>query len=118
MVISRKLYAALAVPALTLAACGSSGGGSDKDKITSIVNGVAKDPSSLCQHMAPALLKQIGGDAKCKAAAKADPTGPDKSTKVESIKITGDTAVANVKDKSGKTAVKFVKVGGDWKLTQ
>lgn len=117
MVISRKLYAALAVPALTLAACGSSGD-SDKDKITSIVKDVGKDPSAICDHMAPALLKQLGGTAKCKTAAKADPTGPDSTTKVDSVKVTGDTAVANVTDKSGKTAVKFIKDGGDWKVTQ
>jgi hypothetical protein len=115
MVISRKLYAALAVPALTLAACGGGGGNSDKDDITQIIKDGGKTPASLCEHMTDRLLKQIGGADACTAASKSDGT-PDANIKVDSLKIDGDKATATITDKTGKNTAKFVKTGDEWQL--
>lgn len=116
MVISRKLYAVLAVPALTLAACGSSSGGnSDKDQLESLIKDVAAKPATLCDHITPALLKQLGGSvAACKKVAAAEPA--DKKADISNLKVTGDKATATITDSSGKNDAKFEKVGGDWKV--
>ncbi|HEY8637933.1 MAG TPA: hypothetical protein VIL64_01735 [Solirubrobacteraceae bacterium] len=103
------------VPALALSACG--GGGSDKDKITSIVKDVGKNPSNLCtKYAAPDLLKQIGGVDKCKALAKADPKAVDPNVKVDSVTVNGSTATAKITGNSGKNTVAFKKENGSWKV--
>jgi hypothetical protein len=112
---SRRLLSLLAVPALTLAACGGGGGDSDKDKLTSIINDGGKNPSTICDHLEASLLKQLGGKDGCVKASKSE-KGDDK-TKIDSLDVTGDTAVAKVHDDNGKTTINFKKVDGDWKVT-
>jgi len=108
-----RFLSLLAVPALTLAACG--GGGSDKDQITEIIEEGNANPSSVCNHLDAELLKQIGGKDGCEKAAKGQPK--DASTKIDSLKIDGDKATAKVKDKSGASTITFVKQDGDWKVS-
>lgn len=111
---NRRFLSLLAVPAITLAACGSSGK-SDKDTLTDIITKGGSNPVSVCDHLDAALLKQIGGAEGCKKAAANEPKG-DK-TKINSLNITGDTATAKVTDKKGSTTINFVKKDGDWKVT-
>ncbi len=110
---SRGLLCLLTVPALTLAACGG-GGDSDKDKLTSIIKEGGKNPATICDHLEASLLKQLGGKDGCVKASKAEKG--DDSTEIDSLKVTGDTAVAAVHDKKGKTTINFKKVDGDWKV--
>lgn len=109
---SRRLLCLLAVPAVTLVACG---GNSDKDKISAIIKDGNNNPSSVCDHLDATLLKAIGGKAGCKKAAAGQPK--DKTTTISDLKVDGDKASATVKDKSGSTTVKFVKDSGTWKVT-
>lgn len=111
---SRRMLSLLAVPAVALSACG--GGKSDKDKLTDIIKEGGKTPSSVCDHVTDALLKQLGGKDACVKASKSQPG--DDSTKIKSLKIDGEKATASVSDKSGANTIKFVKEGGDWKVTQ
>ena len=115
MTIPRRhaLPALLALP-LALSACG---GKSDKDKITSIVKDGGKDPVTVCDHASKAFLAQVGGDkAACVKAAKADPSGKDPNVKIDSIKISGDSATAAITGNQGHQTISFVKESGDWKV--
>ncbi|WP_354698761.1 hypothetical protein DSM112329_04454 [Paraconexibacter sp. AEG42_29] len=117
MAISRKLYALLVVPTLTLAACGGGGGDSDEDQIRSIIKDGANDPASICDHVTPALLKQLGGTVDaCKKVAKEQDDG-DKKADVSNLKVNGDSATATVTDKTGANSIKFTKSGDDWKVS-
>jgi hypothetical protein len=110
----RRLLLLLTVPAITLAACGG-GGDSDKDKLTSIIEEGGKTPSSICDHLEASLLKQLGGDEGCQKAASSEKG--DDSTEIDSLDVTGEKAVAKVRDKTGKTTINFTKVDGDWKVS-
>ncbi len=106
------------VPALALGACG---GDSDKDKITSLIDDVNKDPATLCDNATKDVLKQIGGEEGCRKAAKGAPKQTE--VKVKSVKVDGDKATANVTAKvDGKAEnnqeVKFAKEDGDWKISE
>jgi len=101
------------VPALSLGACG--GGDSDKDKISSLVEDIGKDPAKLCDHATKDLLKQVGGTKEsCLKAAKG--AKKDRDVKVDSVKVDGDKATAKLKGVSGAQTASFVKEGGDWKI--
>lgn len=116
MHISRRYSAVLLAPLLTLAACGGGGGNSDEDKIKDIINGVAKDPSTLCDHITPELLKGVGGSkAKCVEASK----GGTKNAKIDitKVEVKGKNATATVKDKNGSSTLKLVKAGDDWQVS-
>ncbi len=105
--------ALLATSALLLSACGGSGN-SDEDQIRSIVDDGAKNPATICDHLAAKPLETIGGAEGCKKLAE-----NQKSTEasVESVSVNGDTATAKVKS-DGKTGdTKFTKVDGDWKIS-
>ena len=105
----------LAVPVLALGACGG-GGNSDKDKITSIIEGIGKDPASLCDHAATTLLKQVGGTKEsCQKAAKGATKNRD--VKVESVDVNDDKATAKIKAAGGGRSIDFVKEGGEWKAS-
>jgi Putative lumazine-binding len=104
----------LALPALALSACGSSGS-SDKDKVTSIITSVAKDPSKYCGDVAKASLAKLGGKTRCDAAIKAGGPG-DPNVKIHSIDVSGDKATAKVTDKDGDQTLQFVKEDGGWKV--
>ncbi len=108
----RRLLYLLAVPAVTLAACGGS---SDEDKVTKIIKDVNSDPASVCDHLDDAALKQLGGKAGCVKAAKSAPR--DASTKVDDVSVDGDTATVKITDKTGASSVTLKKVDGDWKVT-
>lgn len=114
--ISRRYSALLAVPALTLAACGGGGGKSDEDTIKDIVNGFAKDPATLCDHLTPELLKGVGGTkAKCVEASKAG----KKNQKIDITKVdvSGSKATVTVKDKTGTSSLKMVKADDTWQVS-
>jgi hypothetical protein len=110
-----RFLSLLAVPAVTLAACGGGDGDSDKDKLTKIINDGGTNPASICDHLDTALLKQIGGADGCKKAAASEKK--DDTTKIDSLNVDGDKATAKVTDKSGATTISFVKQDGDWKVT-
>ncbi len=112
---ARNLSVSLfAVPVLALAACG--GGKSDKDKITDIIKQGGKDPSTICKHIEAKTLKALGGKDGCTKASKT-PGAKDENIKVNSVDVKGDKATAKVKGNQGDQAIKFVKEGGDWKVT-
>ncbi len=100
----------LASAAILLSACG---GKSDEDQIRGIVEDGAKKPSTICDNLAAAPLKTIGGKDGCKKLADQQ-KATDAS--VESVSVNGDKGSAKVKDKDGSNDVKFVKEGGDWKI--
>jgi hypothetical protein len=110
---------ALVLCAGALSACGGS---SDKDKITSLIKTVGKNPSSLCDTYATAsLLQQAGGKAICDRAAKA-PGAKDPNVKINSVSVNGSNATAKVTSENGPdkgrvTTITFVKQGGDWKVS-
>ena len=109
---------ALVLCATALSACG---GTSDKDKITSIIKTVGKNPVSLCNTYATAsLLQQAGGKANCQRAAKA-PGAKDPNVKIDSVSVNGSNATAKVTSQNGAdkgkvVTITFVKQGGSWKV--
>lgn len=113
---SRTLATLAVVPLTFLAACGG-GGSSDKDKITKIIKDGGKDPATICDHLDPTLVKQLGGLAGCKKAAKAADNG-DKSVDIKSVDVKGDAATAKIKGASGDQTISFIKKSGDWVVTQ
>jgi hypothetical protein len=113
------------VPRLTSAACCllvlpvlafATGCGSDKksdsDQISDIVVAVGKDPSAVCDHASKALISYFKTKAGCVTASKAGKTDP--STKVKSVKVTGDKAVASITSKTGAQQITFIKEDGKW----
>lgn len=113
---SRSLTPLLAVPLLTLAACGGGGGSSDSDQITAIVKDGAKDPVTICDHLDAAVLKQFGGAASCKKAAQAARKTTTAVT-VKSVTVKGDTATAQIQNASGPQTLSFSKQDGKWVLS-
>jgi hypothetical protein len=106
----------LLVPVAMLSACGGSGSSkSDKDKITDLINDVAKNPVTLCTTYAtPSLLIETGGPAACRRlASKAGSQDPD--VKIESIAITGSRATAKVTGNRGHQEIGLIKQRGAWK---
>jgi hypothetical protein len=112
-VIRNRALPILLLPVLALSACGG-GGNSEEDKIRDIVSESGKNPSKLCDHLADAPLKALGGKDKCKELAK-EQKGQD--VKIESVKISGSTAT--VKGGGGKSSgdLKLAKENGEWKIT-
>src|SRR3982751_6499537 len=104
-----SLASILVLPVLALSACG--GGSSEEDKVRDIVSESGKTPAKLCDHLAKAPLKAIGGKDKCLDAAKGQ-KGTD--VKIDSVSIKGDTATVKggANDKSDE--IKLVKEDGDW----
>jgi hypothetical protein len=104
----------LVLPALVLAACGGSGS-SDEDKIRDIVNESAKTPSKVCDNLAAAPLKAIGGKDKCLTAAKGQ-KGTD--VKIASVKVDGDKATVKASGGgSGTDSINLAKEDGEWKIS-
>jgi hypothetical protein len=115
MTLPRTLAGLLVLPPLALAACG--GGSSDKDDITKIIKDGGKDPATICDHLAPPLLKQFGSVAACRTAAKAGDDGKDAVT-VKSLAIAGDKATAKIDGAQGAQTITFAKQDGHWVVTQ
>jgi hypothetical protein len=112
----RALLLLALAPAFALGACGGS---SDSDDIKDVIQDVAKNSATACDHASKKLLAQLGGDkAKCEAAARAYPD--DKPGEVKGdidVKVNGDTATADFTDNEGKKQhVSFVKEDGEWKI--
>jgi hypothetical protein len=136
-------FATAATLALGAAACGgsdddsSSSGGSDKEQARATVENLYAaikdgDPEKVCAQMNEAAQKQMaagGLGTKSKSCPEAfgkfleasEKAGGLKLTlqaKVESVKVTGDTAVAKVsfggKGRNGE--IPLQKVDGEWKL--
>jgi len=104
----------LVIPVLALSACGG-GGSSDEDKVRDIVTESGKTPSKLCDNLAAAPLKQIGGKDKCLQAAEGQ-KGTD--VKIDSVTVDGDKAtVKGGGGSSGSGEIKLAKEDGDWKIT-
>lgn len=112
----RTLALLLVTPALALGACG--GGGGDEGDIKDVVQDVAKDSSTICEHASKKLLEQLGGQDGCDKLARAYPD--DKPKEIEGdidVKVDGDTARAKFTDNDGKKQdVEFVKEDGEWKV--
>lgn len=113
----RKLPLLLAVPALAFAGCGSG----DEDKIKDIIQDVAKDSSTICDHATENVLKQLSESGTvdgCKETARAYPDDSSDAVKGDiTVKVDGDTATADFTDnKDTKQHVTFVKDGGDWMI--
>lgn len=112
---------ALIIPVFALSACGGSSGG-DKGQITNIIKAVGNDPSTLCtSYAAPGVIQQAfgGSQSKCVQASKGN---RDPSVKINSVTITGSTAIAKITNEAGPakgnpSTVHFVKQGGSWKVT-
>lgn len=104
----------LAVPAVALSACGSSGS-SDKDQLSTIITSVARTPSKYCDDVSKAMLAQIGGLARCQAGITTQ-GAVDPNPTVNSVTVSGSSAVVHLTDRGGKQAVKFVKENGKWRV--
>lgn len=112
----RTLALLVLSPALALGACGGS---SDEDKIKGVIQDVAKNSATICDHASDKLLAQFGGDsAACKVQARAYPDDSTKGIDGDiAVKVDGDTATADFTDNDKKKQhVTFVKDGGDWKV--
>ena len=132
---------AVAAIGLGLAACGggddSDGGGSDKEQARATVERLydgfaAGDPEQICDQLNEAAQKELaeGGlgsktgscvesfQAFLDESEKAGGLNLTLKAKVESVKVTGDTAVAKVSyGGPGRTGeIPLEKVDGEWKL--
>jgi hypothetical protein len=106
----------LAAPALAASACG---GPSDEERIKGVIQDVAKDVATICDHASERLLdEQLGGDrAACEERSRAAPDDSSKTIAADTIdvQVHGDTATADFTDNRGDpTHVTFVKDGGEW----
>ena len=113
-----RLATLLAVPALalSLAACGG-GGDSDEDKIKSVIQDVARDAATICEHSTQKILDNVGGSVEeCKKQAEANPDDSSEEVKGEiEVSVDGDKATARFTDNDGvEQNVSFVKDGDDW----
>ncbi len=117
---------------LALAACGttaSSAGfkGTEHDAAQAIVN-LQNDITSgeqkkVCENdLAAAVVTGLGGQKKCETAIKDQVAEIDNTElEVESVKVSGESATAEVKSVYGgkklpKAAVSLVKEGGKWRI--
>lgn len=115
---SRSLAVLLAIPLMTLAACGGGGGSSDEDEIRKIVNDTVRDPALACGHLEASALTQLGGASKCKATLTTAGRGRDTDVSIDSVKIDGDKASVNTSStKAGRETIRFTKRDGKWLLT-
>jgi type IV pilus biogenesis protein CpaD/CtpE len=103
----------LAAVPLSLAACGKS----DESKVRDVLDEVNSSDPAVCSKLSDQLLKsQFNGDkGRCRAQAR---RVTQKSLfTVKSVDVSGDTATATVKAKTGgRSRVLFKKEGGDWKV--
>jgi hypothetical protein len=117
MTTPRRAFALLLMtPAFALGACG---GDSDEDQIKDVVQDVAKNSATICEHATQKVLDQVGGsEEKCKEQARAYPDDSTKGIDGDiDVSIDGDKATAKFTDNDGKAQnVSFVKEDGEWKV--
>ena len=109
-----RMAALLAVPALALGACG---GESDEEKITAVIQDVARDAATICDHATDRILEDLGGSAEeCRKQAEANPDDSDEEIKTDiDVEVDGDKATAKFTDNDDvDQTVTFVKDGDDW----
>jgi hypothetical protein len=112
---ARRTLIPLLAAAFALAACGGS---SDVDKIKDIINGVAKDRASLCEHATAEFLKAVGGSRDaCKELARGYGP-PSKGSVVKGaidVRVSGSKATADFTTVGGtRRHVSLVETGGEW----
>ena len=121
--------------ALAIAGCGTAGTtvstsglhGDAKavaDTVSSLQSDAqAGDAAKVCGDLAPSLVKQLSRGSRSCANALPDQLKviSDFSLSISSVKVSGNTATARVKDVSaGKThydTLRLVKVGNAWKVS-
>lgn len=111
--------AGMAAVALIAAGCGGDdgGGSSDEDQITEVLEAVAADPTTICDHFSPAMVESLGGAEGCQdAAAAQDAQGGE--VEINEITVDGETATADVTQQDGDSTVTLSKVDGDWKIDE
>ena len=129
---------AIVALALTISACGDSGGDSppasnaSKADLQAAVDGLQKSmasgkPAAICAHLTArgqaATIKDIGSGANCEEAVATlvEAYGKNLHTTVEvtAVKGSGDRASATIRAETGnRYTSRFVKEGGRWKLDQ
>lgn len=110
----RAIAPLLLSPALALGACG--GGSSDRDAIEAVIQDVARDSATICEHATEDLLGRLGGRAGCRAAVRRDPDTSDRTidTPID-VRVDGHRATADFVDNDGKRRhVTFAQVGDEW----
>lgn len=128
-----QLLVPLALLALGLAACGSSGGGGENEE-AAIVSTIEKSATStnpaICKKtQTQAFMEQTNegtGPAavrECEAETRKEGENDPDSVKVSKVEVNGANATANVKFKGGSldgqtVEVALVEEGGNWKLDQ
>jgi hypothetical protein len=99
--------------AVALAACGES----DEDKVRSVVESfVLEGDPSVCDQMTTEFAGRIwGGVDACKASLEG--TEPNKSARIRTVVVDGDTATATAAGSGGfHTRYELVKSDGAWRL--
>ncbi|HZO06145.1 MAG TPA: hypothetical protein VFB52_07135 [Solirubrobacterales bacterium] len=119
---------AVALAALSLAACGGSDSDSDEDQITTAIETsvTTTDPADCTVYSTQAFLEQSEGEkgeaavTSCEEDVEDTSDDPD-SVEVSAVEVDGDAATAEVAFSGGgfdgqAVAVSLVKEDGDWKL--
>jgi len=103
------LAAGMGAMAMALPGCGSS----DKDKITTVIKTTEVNPKDWCstKYVTSKFIASIGGEQKCLTSF-----GVGKNLVINSITISGNTAVVKATDNSGPGTADLIKQGGDWKI--
>lgn len=116
------IRAGLAATALALLAAGCGGGksGGDTDDagaIRAILEERRANPASICEHMTPELLEQVGGPENCRQLSVAD-DNRDRDATVDAVEVEGDRATVRLTGADGKQTIAFVRQDGGWRLTR
>jgi hypothetical protein len=113
---TRLTAAGLVALALVAAGCGGDGGGSsDEDKITEVLEAVAEDPSSICEHFTDETLSTLGGADGCRQAGESSDSEGG-AVEIDDIAVDGDTATARVTQQEGDSTISLVRVGDQWRI--
>jgi hypothetical protein len=100
---------------LAVAACGSSGGGSDEDSVRSVVEHLRQSDEAVCGEMTDSFLKNTFKDkGTCEKQAK--DSKETNSFEIGTVKVNGSKATVSVSAKKQKGTIALVKDGGDWKI--
>ncbi|MEA2427977.1 MAG: hypothetical protein QOF37_1605 [Thermoleophilaceae bacterium] len=128
---------ALAATALLVAGCGGANKASDQKQVSGAVTEFAHafgkgDGKKACAKLTPAAritfvsrIESIVGTRDCAEAigklpalAGANVTGPFQTAKVDSVKVSGDTATARIIAAGHSAPVSLQRSNGEWLLTR